>query len=82
MIMTMNNSGILNKMIQEIKNVGLHAAYVSIEEDRIQNLLNYCHSNNITCSLVDESKWPCHKESYYIGDESEPKNLQLFSLNF
>lgn len=78
----MTNKGVLNTLIAEIKKVGLHAAYVSIEEERTQNLLNYCLSNNIMCSLVDDSKWPCHKESYYIGDESGPKNLQLFSLKF
>lgn len=80
--MIMSNNGILNTLVKDIKEVGLHSAYVSIEEDRIQNLLEYCLSNDIKCSLVDESKWPCHKENYYVGDESEPKNLQLFSLKF
>ena len=78
----MSNSGILNKIIKEVKNIGLCSAYVSIEEDKIQNLLNYCKANDIKVSLVDDAKWTCLKENYYVGDESDPKNLQLFSLIF
>lgn len=80
--MIMSNTSSLNKLISDIKEVGLHEAYVSIEEDKTSNFLQYCLDNDVKCSLVDESKWPCNTDQYYIGDESEPKNLQLFSLKF
>lgn len=80
--MIMSSISSLSKLISDVKEVGLHEVYVSIEEDKTSNFLQYCLETGVKCSLVDQSKWPCNTESYYIGDESEPKNLQLFSLKF
>ena len=65
-------------MIDKIRSVGLNAAYVSIEENKREDLEDYLKSKGIT---YKPAHWN-HPEGIYIGSSKEPKDLVVLSLEF
>lgn len=77
----MNNNDIFSRIdttIDKIQSVGLHAAYVSIEQDKENDLRAHLESRGIST----QSAYWNHPEGIYIGSHKEPKNLVILSLQF
>jgi hypothetical protein len=65
-------------MVDEINSVNLSEAYVSIEVDRVSELVQFLKDNKIESSVTH---WN-HPESLYVGNQKDKKDLVVLAIHW
>jgi len=65
-------------LVNQISSVNLSKAFVSIELEKAQELVQFLNLNEISCNLTHWNS----PESLYVGDLTDIKNLVVLSLSW
>jgi len=77
LMIDMHFTNVLN-LVDSIDNVHLSDAYVSIEKERVDELVQFLKEHDIQSAVVN---WN-HPESLYVGEDKTKKDLVVLAIHW